>query len=392
MKNGDSFQQQRRACIRIIGGGAVIVSAGLLTGCHFEAENDEQVHFKGEADGDLRKHLLKKAALAPSSHNLQPWLIDLRGSKDSMTLRADPERLLPVADPYARETLISLGCFLEVLSMAVQANGNQCEIILFPDGDEPQLMPIASVIAWIRIIPLSQPPLPDPLFSMVEQRRTNRRPYELQRAVSEDILRALRGVANTHGIHAAGCVEPSLVKKINHLAANAWRTEMSNNDAVLESLRLTRVGRKEIEAHRDGIAVSGFLPEMAAIFGLFPRDRVPEPDSALMLDMIATGEEQAQTAAGWIWLYSQGNSYAQQIAVGRAFVRLQLAAALYGIAMQPMSYLLSEAPQMQPHRKEFYAKVGFDPNQYHLQMLVRIGYAASVSAAPRRRLNDFIQE
>ncbi|MFZ1871486.1 MAG: nitroreductase family protein [Chania sp.] len=395
METRTAFQRQRRGCIRLIGGSLVIASAGLLAGRHFVAESEELEHSLVETlaiESDPRWRLVQKAALAPSSHNLQPWLIDLRGSTDSLILRADPERLLPVADPYARETLISLGCFLELLSMAAQAEGYRCEIIEFPDGEAPQLPPIAPVIAQIRLTPVSQPRLPDPLFLMVEQRRTNRHPYDRQRAVPEDILGSLLAAGNAYGINAAGSVTPALVQKLNPLAANAWQTEMGHDEAVLESLQLTRIGCKEIEIHRDGIAISGFLPEMAATLGLFPRDRVPEPDSRVMRGMIASGEEQAQTAAGWIWLYSQGNQHVQQLAAGRAFVRLQLAAAQHGIAMQPMSYLLGEAPAMLPHQQELYDHLELNPYQHRLQMLVRIGYAAPVAAAPRRRLSDFIQE
>ncbi|MFC0227006.1 Acg family FMN-binding oxidoreductase [Serratia aquatilis] len=397
MGSRSPLQQQRRVFIRLIGGSIILASAGLLAGRHFIVEDDELQRAKEEklgANSDPRLALIEKASLAPSSHNLQPWLIDLRGPADIILLRVDPERLLPVADPHARETLISLGCFLELLSMAAQAGGFRCEIIEFPEGNAPQITPVAPVIAQIRITPATttEPLLPEPLLAMLEQRRTNRLPYDTQRTIPDDILASLLDAGSVHGIQADGTVNPALLQKLNPLAENAWQTEMSNSETVLESLKLTRVGKKEIEYHRDGIAVSGFLPEMAATFGLFPRDRVPEPDSTFMRSMITTGKEQGQTAAGWIWLYSQGNSHAQQIAAGRAYVRLQLAAAQSHIAMQPMSFLLSEAPAMQPHQKDLYDNTELNSDQHRLQMLVRIGYADPVAASPRRRLSDFILE
>lgn len=218
MESRSSFRRQRRGCIRLISGCIAIISTGLLIDRYFVIEHEELQGSSEKTQGiasDPRWRLVQKAALAPSSHNLQPWMIDLRGSTDSIILRVDPERLLPVADPYARETLISLGCFLELLSMAAQAEGYQCEITEFPDGEAPQFTPIAPVIAQIRITPAVQSGLPDPLFLMVEHRRTNRRPYDRQRAVPEDIFGSLLAAANAHGIHAAGSVTPALVRKLN---------------------------------------------------------------------------------------------------------------------------------------------------------------------------------
>jgi len=52
-------------------------------------------------ESDVRKWILSYAILAPHSHNLQSWLVDLRHSEE-ITLYCDRTRLLPETDPRAR--------------------------------------------------------------------------------------------------------------------------------------------------------------------------------------------------------------------------------------------------------------------------------------------------
>lgn len=54
--------------------------------------------------------LVRYAVRAPSSHNSQPWLFRVVG--DTLELRADRGRRLPVVDPEDRELTISCGAAL----------------------------------------------------------------------------------------------------------------------------------------------------------------------------------------------------------------------------------------------------------------------------------------
>lgn len=58
------------------------------------------------------------AVAAPNPHNLQPWLVDLRGPKD-ITLLTGRERVLPETDPFGRQILIGHGAFLKLLVVAL---------------------------------------------------------------------------------------------------------------------------------------------------------------------------------------------------------------------------------------------------------------------------------
>ena len=69
----------RRGFIRLVGGGTLMATGGLLGACSSQYPASAVAAWQGPArDGDLRRWALAHAVLAPSSHNRQPWQVDLR--------------------------------------------------------------------------------------------------------------------------------------------------------------------------------------------------------------------------------------------------------------------------------------------------------------------------
>ena len=62
---------------------------------------------------------LTAACRAPSLHNSQPWRF--RVGPDVIELWADPERVLPAADPEGREQQMACGAALLTLRLALRA-------------------------------------------------------------------------------------------------------------------------------------------------------------------------------------------------------------------------------------------------------------------------------
>ena len=69
--------------------------------------------------GDILK-ILQLASLAPSGHNTQPWTVHI-DSPDKLIVGTDKNRWLPNVDPDNREIFLSIGAFLENLSVAAQS-------------------------------------------------------------------------------------------------------------------------------------------------------------------------------------------------------------------------------------------------------------------------------
>lgn len=94
------------------------------------------------------------------------------------------------------------------------------------------------------------------------------------------------------------------------------------------------------------------------------------------------------TAMGHLWQISLSNSRGDQIASGRDWVRLNLAATSLGLGMQPLSQALQEYPEM----AQLYAQIHdrLAPEGGIVQMFARIGYGPEVPASPRWALEEKI--
>ncbi|VUS33388.1 Acg family FMN-binding oxidoreductase [Klebsiella spallanzanii] len=372
----------RRRFLRLLGGASILLLP-LLNGCSNTAKSTAIA--APVNDGDPRYRWLAVAARAPSSHNMQPWKVALTSRPDKMALYVDTGSLLPAADPQCRQTMISLGGFIELLCMAANADGVHCEVEhLAPNKDANQ--PVA-LFTFTRMQAAQEP---DGLLPFAASRRVNRETFHQNASISEERLSLLLAAGSRRDAVAHGSVQTGKISEISAQVAEAWRIDLQQPEIMLEMLKVTRIGRREIEHYRDGIAIQGFLPELAERLGMFPRDRVPEQNSAMMKSMREMGEQQASSAAGWVWLVTTGNSRSQQIAAGRAFVRLHLRATQLGIALQPMSQALEDYPAMIESQQKLYQVLTVTPEKETVQMLARIGYADPAPLSPRRNLPDLV--
>ncbi len=89
------------------------------------------------------EQILFLAGLAPSGHNTQPWFIQYLAPYHWI-IGNDSGRWLPAVDPDQRETMLSIGAFLQNLEYAAQASGYACRWSLLAgakslrQGERPQ--------------------------------------------------------------------------------------------------------------------------------------------------------------------------------------------------------------------------------------------------------------
>lgn len=378
----------RRNFLKLVGGGVVLASVG--GGVWAATRDPEEARLPwrtaGQGEGDPRRHALSYALLAPNPHNRQPWLADL-GTPDVVTLYCDLDRRLPDTDPFDRQITIGLGAFLELMTMAAAANGHRTHIELFPEGEpQPRLdgRPVAR-IGFSRDAAVKG----DPLFRNVAERRSNKEPYDATRPVPADALTDIAKAARAGRVGHAS--EPSDVEKFRALAWAAMETELATPRTLKESVELMRIGRAEIEANPDGIALSGPLVEGLAISGLLSRQAMLDPSSSVFRQQAAVLKPTFDTAMAFLWLVTAENGRADQIAAGRDYVRLNLAATGLGIAMQPFSQALQEYQEMRAHFLQLRDMLGIAEGET-LQMFVRLGYGPDVKAAPRWPLDTRIRD
>lgn len=101
-----------------------------------------QLHAYSKISEETLKSMIEDAVWAPSVHNTQPWWFGTRDRADDpmISLHADVERRLDVADPQGREMLISCGAALFTLRLSMMYRGRTPEVTLLPDPDRPGLL------------------------------------------------------------------------------------------------------------------------------------------------------------------------------------------------------------------------------------------------------------
>ncbi len=376
----------RKTFLRVLGGGVVVAAGAVIAVPRLDAMPAVAVEgWRGPAAGesDPRRRALAWALLAPNPHNLQSWAVDL-SVPGTITLFVDRQRLLPHTDPYSRQILIGHGCFLEILSMAAAADGWRADIALFPEGE----WTLDKAVARVVFTKLAAPSR-DPLFAEVPRRRTVKTKFEA-RPLEGTHKAALIAAHATSGLPLVIADDPGRVDRLRALAVAGSELEMNTARTHKESIDVVRIGGAEIAAHRDGISLKGPMIWALRQVGAMTRQNAMTPGTMAWnggRDYALAGYASAP-AFGWI--ASAGNTRPTQIAAGRAWVRLQLAATALGVSLQPHSQTLQEYSEMADLMAAMRKETGVGAGET-LQMFFRLGYAPDPGPSPRRALASFVR-
>ena len=366
----------RRKFLTVLGGGTILAAggAGALVATQTPRTALLPWNAPGSGYSDPRKRALSWAILAPNPHNRQPWKVDLT-DPETVVLYVDTERMLPHTDPFNRQITIGLGCFLEMARMAAAEDGWTMETELFPDGtDEHELD--QRPVAIMRFV---EGAVPDPLFRFASDRRSLKEPYDVTREVSETALNTILNASRTTRV--AGHVDAASIAEWRILTHEALRIEIETPRTYKESVDLFRVGAREVDRNPDGIDFTGPVFELLGATGMMDKDTLMDTSSTAYQEGLKAVYANTDTAMGHLWQVTQTNRREDQIAAGRDWLRLNLAATAEGLGIQPLSQALQEYPEMAALYADVHDRLA--PDGGTVQMLARIGYAPTVAPSPR---------
>lgn len=385
----------RRNFIRLAGGGLVLAAAA--GGIYGYARSVSPVPASAIAawreagqQTDPRHHALAHAILAPNPHNMQPWKADVT-QPGEIAISLDEQRLLPATDPFGRQILMGLGAFLELLKMAAAQTGHAAEVNLFPDG-EPGTHLDGRRMAHIVLRPQSGVET-DPLFSQVLTRRTDRRAYDFGRGVTSEEVATLVAAASPYNVRL-GVETAARLNAIKDIARKAWYIELTTEAPMMESVKVLRVGSREIDVHRDGIVIDDPMLVLIDKIGLFDRAAMPAPDSQAVTAQITEFNEVTASTPGYLWITTEGNSRRQQVEAGAAYVCANLTATALGLSLHPNQQALQEYPEVAEQYAAIHQLLDAPSPRFTVQMLARLGHPAPgdgpVPPAPRRGLDALL--
>ena len=370
------MNSSRRQFLVSCGRSAAILSAGpLLASCAVQAAASVRGFSETRLSDPLAARILAYASLASSGHNSQPWEVTLLESHH-WRIGIPPERRLPAVDPLGRETLISLGAFLENLAQAAAVEGLHAEVKILSDESQCRDMVEVRLTAGASNSPV--------WLKRMQQRRVVKK-GQLATKLRDDDTRWLQSIYPEQLLYfPRGSAEAG---RIAQGAVEAMAMQCQRDEVMHEFARWMRFGNAEIEAQRDGLTTAGM--EIEGLAGWFlnhfytPSDVLKPSFRQQTVDLTA---ELANAGAGWLVLANNGQTPGALIETGRQYQRLFLQLRERNIACHPMSQLLEEAAG----QRELAGLLG---RETHAQMLLRIGYVDRYPGpvSPRRPVDWFVK-
>ena len=349
----------RRKFLGVTAGSIVIIGGAsyLLSDKHnFVRDNinvsasDKSVLKPGE------REILYLASLAPSGHNTQPWFIKYIEPYHWIICN-DKSKWLPAVDPTQRETILSIGAFVQNLEYAASNAGYNCQFnILASTNQDENILDVKLTQADNA-----------PAFNIVsiKNRRTVRSDYLNDLLKKEDAIYLFNEEPGFFNFIPNGAKEYGY---LNQQTIEANRIQSNRDAAEKELSEWIRFSGKEAEKYCDGLTTGSM--EINGISGWIVRNFYNK-GSVMKKDFrdknISNVIKQVSQSAGWLLITSKDNSVATLLETGKRMQRLFLKVRDKGIAIHPMTQILEEASVSQTINQS----IGITEN---IQFTLRMGY------------------
>lgn len=299
--------------------------------------------------------ILHYASLAPSGHNAQPWTVKVI-RQGEWVIGTDPQRRLPAVDPENREALLSMGAFMENLTIAAAAMGFETHAeILAESPFEEDLIKVSLRKAKAVGYPLRP----------LEMRMTAKNGF-LSKELKSDDVRALSAPLKDRlfyfprGSEHATCIQEGAVKY--------FKIQSDRDSAQRELAAWIRFSNQEARKHRDGLTTEGL--GITGFVGWYVRHFMDKDDvmkESFRKQGVEKAAKQAAEGGGWFVITSTGKGVADLVDTGRRFERMALMARERHIAIHPMTQWLEEKEGQEEIAKNH-------PPGAVPQFVLRVGY------------------
>ncbi|MEO5685529.1 MAG: hypothetical protein ABIQ88_22975 [Chitinophagaceae bacterium] len=322
------------------------------------------------------REILYLASLAPSGHNTQPWLVRYIAPYHWIVCN-DKTRWLPAVDPMQRETVLSIGAFLQNLEYAAGHAGYNCQFnMMAVTNQDEDVVEVKLTKSAIRI---------DYDIAEIEKRRTVRSNYLNQALTNEDVIYLLQEEKDFFQYIPNNTTE---YHYLNEKTIEANRIQAYRDDAENELSRWIRFSGKDARKYCDGLTTASM--EIKGVPAWVVRNfynKASVMKNNFRDKNIENVIKQVSQSAGWVLITSKDNMTSTLLETGKRMQRLFLKVRRRGVAMHPMTQALEE-PMI---KKNLAHSIGITG---HIQFILRIGYVKNYPdvVSLRRSVDSFVRK
>jgi len=280
--------------------------------------------------------ILELASMAPSGHNTQPWEIVIK--KDgSWIIQINEDSLLPALDPHRRESLLSIGAFIQNLIYGAQSLGYSADLsFLCTNMTDKDI---------VRIIIEKSDKNHSDFFERIMLRRTVKSDYK-EDSISMEDIDILKSLVHQEDIevffYPGGSQE---CQYINGLQILSNIQQVNREDVQKELANWIRWDNESIYNNRDGLNPDSL--ELTGIAKWFVQTFYNE--NSVLSDSFKTStmkkiEEMVSKHGGWMIISCRSDDPVNILKTGMAFEKIFLHVRELNIGLHPMTQPLEESP------------------------------------------------
>jgi hypothetical protein len=278
------------------------------------------------------REILYLASLAPSGHNTQPWFVKYIEPLHWI-IANDKTKWLPGVDPTQRETILSIGAFLQNLEYAANNLGYNCQFDLLAKDNQDENVIKVKLIKSGNILKYD--------IQKIRLRRTVRSDYLNDPLKKEDVVHLTNGEPDFMHFIPANAKE---FNWLNEQTIEANRIQSYRDPAQKELADWIRFSSKDAEKYCDGLTLAGM--EVDGVPGWLLRNFYVKENvmkTSFREQSIDKVVKQVSQSGGWLLITSKDNTVASLLETGKRMQRLFLKIRERNIAIHPMTQIIEEA-------------------------------------------------
>lgn len=313
--------------------------------------NEDEFLFQSD-----EKEILCLASLAPSGHNTQPWLIKYI-EPYHWIIGNNKSKWLPAVDPAQRETILSIGAFIQNLEFAANNAGYSCQFDLLATTNQDENIMEVRLKKTSGLVKYN--------MDRLIKRRTVRSGYLSDTLKNEDASYLVESETDFSYFLPSGSKEYNW---LSERTIEANRIQAYRDSAQKELSEWIRFSSKDAKNNRDGLTTGSL--ELDGFPGWLLRNFY-EQNNVMSNNFREQGidkvKAQVSQSAGWLILTSKDNSVATLLETGKRLERIFLKVRDRKIAIHPMTQILEETETKQ----QVNTSIGINDN---IQFILRLGY------------------